>query len=55
VEELLFVNKKKQKNFTPQGLEIWPGHSHTHGAGGAKVFWFFFSKKNRLSPTFVLI
>jgi hypothetical protein len=42
---LLFVNKKKQKNFSSMGR------------GGAlaprpmeKVFWFFFSKKNRFLP-----
>jgi hypothetical protein len=44
-QELLFVNKKKQKNFdffevTPVGV--------TRSRSGAKVFCFFFSKKKVL-------
>jgi len=37
------VNKKKQKNF-----EIYAAVVEPPVARGAKVFWFFFSKKNRL-------
>jgi hypothetical protein len=44
---LLFVNKKKQKNF-----EICAPLVEPPVAKGAKVFWFFFSKKNRLPEIF---
>jgi hypothetical protein len=41
---LLFVNKKKQKNFN----NFWPVALEQPWRRGAKVFWFFFSKKNSL-------
>jgi hypothetical protein len=41
---LLFLKKKKQKDFIRLRPEI-PGFS---GRKVRKVFWFFFSKKNRL-------
>jgi hypothetical protein len=45
-EELLFLNKKKQKNFFTLGLGRW---SRQRPRSRLKeVFWFFFSKKNRL-------
>jgi hypothetical protein len=37
------VNKKKQKNF--DFFEVTPDGA-TQARSGAKVFWFFFSKKN---------
>jgi hypothetical protein len=43
-KELLFVNKKKQKNFD----NFWPVALQRPWRRGAKVFWFFFSKKNSL-------
>jgi len=43
-KELLFVNKKKQKNFN----HFWPVALERPYRSGAKVFWFFFSKKNSL-------
>jgi photosystem II stability/assembly factor-like uncharacterized protein len=42
------VNKKKQKNF-----EIYAAFVELPVAKGAKVFWFFFSKKNRLPQVFL--
>jgi len=44
-QALLFVNKKKQKNFDFKGPPRF-----TTARSGAKVFWFFFSKKNILLP-----
>ncbi|MCC6719891.1 MAG: hypothetical protein IT555_18595 [Acetobacteraceae bacterium] len=41
-EELLFLKKKKQKDFHPFG------RAPTPQAKRIKVFWFFFSKKNAL-------
>jgi hypothetical protein len=38
------VNKKKQKNFN----NFWPVALERPWRRGAKVFWFFFSKKNSL-------
>jgi hypothetical protein len=38
------VNKKKQKNFN----HFWPVALERPWRRGAKVFWFFFSKKNSL-------
>jgi hypothetical protein len=43
-KRLLLVNKKKQKNSTYGGKWQWRGHISRF----AKVFWFFFSKKNLL-------
>jgi hypothetical protein len=43
------VNKKKQKNFDFFGV-IAAGV--TKARSGAKVFWFFFSKKNFFLPPF---
>jgi hypothetical protein len=45
-EGRLFVNKKKQKKF----LLLVPLTRLVPQPAGAKVFWFFFSKKNRLLP-----
>jgi hypothetical protein len=47
-EELLFVNKKKQKNFAFFGAVVGYWRCLTARIKRAKVFWFFFSKKNRL-------
>jgi hypothetical protein len=44
-EALLFVNKKKQKNFVLRAVA-----TSAPNPAGAEVFWFFFSKKNRLLP-----
>jgi len=43
-KELLYVNKKQQKNF----VNLGPGRFNGLGASGQKVFWFFFLKKNFL-------
>jgi len=40
-QALLFVNKKKQKNFINFSFRRF-----STVRSGAKVFWFFFSKKN---------
>jgi len=45
-EELLFVNKKKQKNFNSFGSVLFQHRAKR----SKKVFWFFFSKKNCLLP-----
>jgi hypothetical protein len=42
------VNKKKQKNFN----HFWPVALERPWRRGAKVFWFFFSKKNSLFYTY---
>jgi hypothetical protein len=42
-KDLLFLKKKKQKDFYPFGLGARRGR-----AEGIEVFWFFFSKKNML-------
>jgi hypothetical protein len=42
-EGLLFVNKKKQKNFD----FLWALAMSLQRPAETKVFWFFFSKKNR--------
>jgi hypothetical protein len=41
---LLFVNKKKQKNF----INFSAGLFQHRAKRSKKVFWFFFSKKNFL-------
>jgi hypothetical protein len=43
-KELLFVNKKKQKNVT----NFRAGRLQHRAKRSKKVFWFFFSKKNFL-------
>jgi hypothetical protein len=43
-EALLFVNKKKQKNF----IRFSAGLFQRRAKRSKKVFWFFFSKKNFL-------
>jgi hypothetical protein len=43
-EALLFLKKKKQKNF----MTLDCGVGATLGPEKPKVFWFFFSKKNTL-------
>jgi hypothetical protein len=40
------VNKKKQKNFLTWDDACGDGSATCDGLG-TKVFWFFFSKKNR--------
>jgi hypothetical protein len=45
-KSLLFLKKKKQKDFSP--LARVPVAQR--GCKRVKVFWFFFSKKNRLLP-----
>jgi hypothetical protein len=45
------VNKKKQKNFD----NFWPVAVQRPWRRGAKVFWFFFSKKNSLLLLIFLI
>jgi broad specificity phosphatase PhoE len=50
-ERIFFFEKKKQKTFilcSQAGVSIGGRRS---GANGAKVFWFFFSKKNNLPRT----
>jgi hypothetical protein len=44
-EELLFVNKKKQKNFALLGLGVWPGHRHTDGPEEQSFLVLFFTKE----------
>jgi hypothetical protein len=46
-QALLFLKKKQQKNFCSPGRCAWTMSGHA--APGAKVFWFFFSKKNRFA------
>jgi hypothetical protein len=46
-KDLLFLKKKKQKDFYPFAVER-PGQFGSNGEG-MKVFWFFFSKKNMLT------
>ena len=47
-EGLLFLKKKKQKDFCPMASRRCNlGATHQM----AKVFWFFFSKKNRFPLT----
>jgi hypothetical protein len=48
-QALLFVNKKKQKNFDFFDMSA-AGVSQARS--GAKVFWFFFSKKNIFLPLY---
>jgi len=43
-KKVFFFEKKKQKTFTPS---LWPQAR----AQQAKVFWFFFSKKNCFLPS----
>jgi len=43
-EFLLFLKIKKRKDFAPWGVPRGSGMPQ-----GAKVFWFFFSKKNSSS------
>jgi hypothetical protein len=50
LEELLFVNKKKQKNFAPLGLGIWLGRCHTHRPEEQKFFGSFFQKRTAYLP-----
>jgi len=45
-EELLFVNKKKQKNFISFGPVLFQHRAKR----SKKVFWFFFSKKDHFLP-----
>jgi hypothetical protein len=49
-KNLLFVNKKKQKNFVFLVLRVESLQRPTPRTKGAKVFWFFFSKKNTFLP-----
>jgi hypothetical protein len=46
VKSLLFLKKKKQKDFSP----FAPSGDATHPRQVGKVFWFFFSKKNNPYP-----
>jgi hypothetical protein len=46
---LLFVNKKKQKNF----VHFSAGHFQHRAKRSKNVFWFFFSKKNCFLPYFL--
>jgi hypothetical protein len=45
-QALLFLKKKKQKDFFMLGHGRWRRHSPCPRV--TEVFWFFFSKKNRL-------
>jgi hypothetical protein len=47
-QALLFVNKKKQKNFGCRAMGF--GGDNAHGPVVQKFFGSFFSKKNRLLP-----
>jgi lysophospholipase L1-like esterase len=49
VEKIFFSEEKKQKTFATLGTR-WPGHVRQV----AKVFWFFFSKKNILASALLL-
>jgi hypothetical protein len=51
-QALLFLKKKKQKNFAPQAGACGTSAVTRHRPKGAKVFWFFFSKKNTPSLIF---
>jgi hypothetical protein len=46
--KVFFFEKKKQKTFAP-GLPKDPTRKPRRAPEQAKVFWFFFSKKNILS------
>jgi hypothetical protein len=48
VEGLLFLQKKKQKDFYPLARRL----TTQRRANLAKVFWFFFPKKNVLPYVF---
>jgi hypothetical protein len=45
VKKVFFSEEKKQKTFDPW-RGCWAGHAYQV----AKVFWFFFSKKNIFQP-----
>jgi hypothetical protein len=41
--------RRSKKNF----MTFWPGEFPNPGSEGAKVFWFFFSKKNVFLSNFL--
>jgi hypothetical protein len=47
VRQVFFSEEKKQKTF-----DLWGGCSPDPTRQMAKVFWFFFSKKNSLFPSY---